>query len=134
MVTLPLQMRNRRGSLRLLSIVVYVAIIVSMSLSEKHKQKIREEEEYRAKVRKEVTPESSSGKSKVVAALLAFFLGDFGIHKFYLGKTGQGMIYLILTVLFFWTVIIPFIIAIICWIEAVIYLTMDDKTFAEKYK
>lgn len=27
-------------------------------------------------------------KSKVVAALLAFFVGAFGIHRFYLGETG----------------------------------------------
>jgi TM2 domain-containing membrane protein YozV len=105
-----------------------------MALSEKHKQKIREEEEYREKVRKEVAPEFSGGKSKVAAALLAFFLGDFGIHKFYLGKTGQGIIYLTLSVLFCWTIVIPFVIAIICWIEGIVYLTMDDKEFAKKYK
>ncbi|MFU0958865.1 TM2 domain-containing protein, partial [Kluyvera sichuanensis] len=29
------------------------------------------------------------------AALLAFFLGGFGVHKFYLGKIGQGFLYLI---------------------------------------
>lgn len=28
----------------------------------------------------------SSGKNKMVAALLAFFLGGFGIQWFYLGK------------------------------------------------
>jgi TM2 domain-containing membrane protein YozV len=32
-------------------------------------------------------------KSKTVAYLLWFFLGFFGIHKFYLGKVGIGILY-----------------------------------------
>jgi TM2 domain-containing membrane protein YozV len=32
-----------------------------------------------------------NGKNKIVAALLAFFVGDFDIHKFYLGQVGQGV-------------------------------------------
>jgi hypothetical protein len=30
------------------------------------------------------------GKSKIVAALLAFFLGGLGIHRFYMGQKAQG--------------------------------------------
>lgn len=33
-------------------------------------------------------------KSKFVAYLLWFFLGLFGVHKFYLGKIGVGILYL----------------------------------------
>eukprot|EP01030_Chromulinospumella_sphaerica_P025156 gene25156-25278_t len=36
----------------------------------------------------------SGDKNKIVAALLAFFLGWLGIHKFYLGKTNAGIIML----------------------------------------
>jgi len=35
-------------------------------------------------------------KSKVAAALLAFFLGTFGIHNFYLGRTALGVTQLLL--------------------------------------
>ena len=64
-------------------------------------------------------------KNKYVAAILAFFVGVFGIHKFYLGKTGQGILHLI----FCWT----FISTIIAWIEAVGYLTTSDDEFDARY-
>lgn len=64
-------------------------------------------------------------KNKIVAFVLAWFLGGFGIHKFYLGQVGLGILYL----LFFWT----FIPAFVAFIEGIIYLTTDDQAFAAKY-
>ena len=37
-------------------------------------------------------------KSKLVAVLLAFFLGSIGIHDFYLGNNKNGVIKIVLTV------------------------------------
>ena len=68
---------------------------------------------------------SAGGKSKTSAILLCFFLGGFGAHKFYLGKTGQGIIYL----LFFWT----FIPALIAFIEFFILILMKDEEFNQRY-
>jgi TM2 domain-containing membrane protein YozV len=64
-------------------------------------------------------------KSKTSAALLALFFGGIGIHKFYLGRGGMGVLYL----LFFWT----FIPAIIAFIEALILFGMPEAEFARKY-
>lgn len=66
-----------------------------------------------------------NGKSKIAAALFAFFLGAFGAHKFYLGQIGLGILYLV----FFWT----FIPAIIAFVEFIILLTMSDDAFNKKY-
>jgi TM2 domain-containing membrane protein YozV len=64
-------------------------------------------------------------KSKIVAFLLAWFLGGFGFHKFYLGRIGSGILYLI----FCWT----FIPAIIAFFEGIGYLISSDEAFARKY-
>jgi TM2 domain-containing membrane protein YozV len=43
-------------------------------------------------------------KSKVIAAVLAFFLGMFGVHNFYLGYNGRGAIQLVMGLLGYGTV------------------------------
>ena len=43
-------------------------------------------------------PVVGAPKQWIVALLLAFFLGALGIHNFYLGYTGKGIIQLILTI------------------------------------
>lgn len=53
--------------------------------------------------------------NKLAYVLLAFFVGSFGIHKFYAGKTGMGIVYL----LFCWTGI-PGIIGVIEAIMALV--------------
>ena len=69
--------------------------------------------------------QNSSGRSKLAAGLIAILLGGLGIHKFYLGQPGMGVVYL----LFCWT----FIPAIIGFIEGLIYLTMDQQKFLRQY-
>ncbi|MCD8297306.1 MAG: NINE protein [Prevotella sp.] len=64
-------------------------------------------------------------KSKIAAALLAFFFGGLGIHKFYLGRTSMGLWYLV----FSWTGI-PCILA---FIEFFQYLFWSDEKFDAKY-
>lgn len=39
-------------------------------------------------------------KFRVIAGLLAFFLGQFGLHNFYLGKYKKGVLQLVLTLIF----------------------------------
>lgn len=39
--------------------------------------------------------ERRSGRSRLIALLLCLFLGIFGVHRFYLGKIGTGVLYLL---------------------------------------
>ncbi|NTW55124.1 MAG: NINE protein [Chlorobaculum sp.] len=66
-----------------------------------------------------------NGKSKLAAALFAIFLGGLGIHKFYLGQVGWGIVYII----FCWS----FIPALVGFIEGILYLVMSDSEFISKY-
>jgi hypothetical protein len=61
----------------------------------------------------------------VAAALLAFFLGGFGVHKFYLGQTAWGVVYLV----FFWT----FIPRIVSFVEFIVLLATSEEDFQRKY-
>ena len=76
---------------------------------------------------------SNTDKSKIVAGLLALFLGGFGIHKFYLGYTKPGII-MVLCGTIGWVIVIPGAInLIIAFIEAITYLTKDDVEFESTY-
>lgn len=64
-------------------------------------------------------------KNKFAAAILAFFLGGFGVHKFYLGENFGGILYL----LFCWT----FIPAILAFFDFLGLLLMSDQAFNAKF-
>lgn len=61
---------------------------------------------------------AGSGKkvvNKLVYCLLAFFVGGLGIHKFYSGKIGMGILYIV----FCWTMI-P---SLVAFVEMIIAIT-----------
>ena len=65
-------------------------------------------------------------KSKIAAGILALLLGGLGLHKFYLGQTGKGILYLI----FCWT----YIPGILGLVEGITILCSNDENFQIKYK
>jgi len=75
-----------------------------------------------------VNPERANWpiKNKLIAGILAIILGSLGVHKFYLGQTGKGVLYL----LFSWT----YIPAILGFIEGLMILTSNDENFQIKYR
>ncbi|XAG08991.1 TM2 domain-containing protein [Vibrio metschnikovii] len=69
-----------------------------------------------------------------MAALLAFFFGSLGVHKFYLGYIKQGLIMLFAFLLGFLLLGIPSaIIGIIAFVEFLIYVTRSDEEFEQTY-
>ena len=78
-------------------------------------------------------------KSKVAAGVLAIVIGGLGIHKFYLGYTGPGIILLVASIVSALTVIVIIglvgllVIGTICLIEGILYLTKSDEEFHETY-
>jgi hypothetical protein len=66
-----------------------------------------------------------NGRNRFIAALLAFFLGSIGAHKFYLGQIGWGIAYF----LFCWT----FIPTIVSMVEFIMLLVMNDTEFNRRF-
>lgn len=64
-------------------------------------------------------------KTKNSAGVLALLVGGLGVHKFYLGSWGWGLLYL----LFFWT----WIPAIIALAEAIYFFSMREDDFNKQY-
>lgn len=62
-------------------------------------------------------------KEKNLAAVLAFFGGSVGLHRFYLGQIGLGILYVIMS---------P-IALLLGVIDAIVFLSMDQQTFDAKY-
>ena len=84
------------------------------------------------------TGATAGGKDRIAAGLLAIFLGALGIHKFYLGYTGPGLVYLLVNTIG-WVVTIFLLglpniaLGLIALIEGIIYLTKSDEEFQETY-
>jgi len=79
------------------------------------------------------------GGNQIIAAILAFFLGELGVHRFYLGYTGIGIIQLLMFVvgfvLSFVLIGIPILIAVLVWvlIDFIRILTGDLQPKAGSY-
>ena len=79
---------------------------------------------------RQAEPATASGSEsgdvdRTAAGLLAILLGGLGVHKFYMGDTAMGVLYLC----FSWT-LIP---ALIGLVEGIVYLTKSDAEFQAKY-
>ena len=66
---------------------------------------------------------------KIAAGLLAILLAPFGIHKFLLGYTTEGIIWLIISLCTCGTVT-----GLLGLIEGIIYLTKSDQDFYQTYQ
>lgn len=68
-------------------------------------------------------------RNKVIAALLAFFLGTLGIHRFYLGRTGSAIAMLVLSCTFFGLLVT----GPLALIDTIRFLMMSDREFDARY-
>ncbi|WP_106794806.1 TM2 domain-containing protein [Aquimarina sp. Aq78] len=83
---------------------------------------------------------NSTDNKKVLAGILAIFLGWLGVHKFILGYQKEGFILLGITLISFplmclgigiLTIYVPSIIGLV---EGIMYLTKSDEEFYQTYQ
>ena len=78
----------------------------------------------------------NTDNKKILAGILAIVLGGFGIHKFILGYTKEGIIMLVATVILgvITCGIAGWVVWVIGLIEGIIYLTKSDEEFYNTYQ
>jgi TM2 domain-containing membrane protein YozV len=98
----------------------------------KYKKKVVSSKMKKPAVKKEV-----GDKKRIVAAILAFLFGVFGIHRFYLGQRGLGIAYFVSFMLgivsegeAWFLIVLP---AILGLIDSVILFSISNKEFDRKY-
>ena len=77
------------------------------------------------------SPASGSPKSRTTAGILGILLGAFGVHKFYLGSWGWGLVYIGAGLITCGTLTIAA--EILGIVEGIMYLMMSEEDFAAKY-
>jgi TM2 domain-containing membrane protein YozV len=65
---------------------------------------------------------------KILAGIMGILFGGFGIHKFILGYTQEGIIQIVVTI------VTCGIFSIVGFIEGIIYLTKSDEEFYQTYQ
>ncbi len=74
------------------------------------------------------TPQPVQENKKVLAGIMGILFGGFGVHKFILGYTQEGVIQLVVSIctcgLF----------SLVGFIEGIIYLTKSDEEFYNTYQ
>lgn len=71
-------------------------------------------------------PTTTRGKEKIVAGILGILLNGFGIHHFYLGSVGAGVVVLLSNIVCGVGVLIGLV-------EGVLLLVMSDEEFNQRY-
>src|SRR5699024_9219378 len=73
-----------------------------------------------------------TGKKPIVACLLAFILGIFGVHRFYLKRSKSGILFAAITILMIIFLTTPLILCwllmvMLCFVEAIYYFYLTLK-------
>ena len=78
---------------------------------------------------------SNGENKKLMAGLLAIFVGWLGVHKFVLGYQKEGIIMLVCGVVGWFLCGIPtMLVAVVALIEGIMYLTKSDEEFYQTYQ
>ena len=77
----------------------------------------------------------SRASNKIVAGICGIVFGSFGVHKFILGYTRAGVIMLLTSIIGGWLTCFMswYAMALIGFIEGIIYLTKSDEDFVRTY-
>ena len=74
---------------------------------------------------------SKSLPSRLAYALFYLFLGPLGVHEFYIGRVGKGVLWLLSTILTGGFLL--FVTAPVSLIMGIVWLTRSDEEFLQRF-
>ena len=74
---------------------------------------------------------SKSLPSRLAYALFYLFLGPLGVHEFYIGRVGKGVLWLLSTILTGGFLL--FVTAPVSFIMGIVWLTRSDEEFLQRF-
>ena len=72
-----------------------------------------------------------SGRSRGIAGLLAILVGAIGVHYFYIGKTGAGVVFLLATLLS--CGLLDVVTEIVSLIQGILFFTSTQEEFESRW-
>ena len=103
--------RPRAASVAPKAAVAAAPAVASATFTKVERKELKQALRQAAQQKKATSPAGTSadGKSQIIATILCFFLGGLGIHRFYLGYTGIGILMLLTFGLFGILTLIDFV-------------------------
>ena len=106
------------------------------NLKEKAKEFAEEAKESASEFAQNAKETFTDSNKKIVAGVIAIFLGGLGIHKFVLGYTKEGLIILMITIILgvLTCGVAGWLMSVLGLIEGIVYLTKTDEEFYNTYQ
>ena len=106
------------------------------NLKEKAKEFAEEAKESASEFAQNAKETFTDSNKKIVAGVIAIFLGGLGIHKFVLGYTKEGLIILTITIILgvLTCGVAGWLMSVLGLIEGIVYLTKTDEEFYNTYQ
>lgn len=105
-------------------------------LKEKAKEFANEAKESVSEFTENAKVTFTDSNKKIIAGVVAILLGGFGVHKFVLGYTKEGIIILVITIILgiLTCGFAGWLMCVLGVIEGIVYLTKTDEEFYNTYQ
>ena len=109
----------------------YCGAETNVSYSDQQQSQWQQFGQQTARTVDDVFSNGPSGRSRGIAGLLAILVGAIGVHYFYIGKTGAGVVFLLATLLS--CGLLGVVTEIVSLIQGILFFTSTQEEFESRW-